>query len=170
MTDNAKNRNAVEELIVGHFDGSLTEQQETELAEAIARSTQSKQLFLSYMRMEGRLHSLGRDGFLREPATEPEGIVQQPANITSVDQNNNQHSPSVRSRFLAVSTSLAVCAAVILMLTSGLWPSSVNANSVLRKAQQAAAHMVDRAYRVTISSGNVQYEAATQELMINIRG
>ncbi len=170
MTDIAKNQNSIEELIVGHFDGSLTEQQETELAAALATSTASKQLFLSYMRMEGRLHSLGRDGFLREPAAEPEGIIQQPADITPVDQNNIQHSPSMRSRFLAVSTSLAVCAAVILMLTSGLWPSSVNANSVLRKAQQAAAHMVDRAYRVTISGGNVQYEAATQELMINIRG
>ncbi|MEO2018663.1 MAG: hypothetical protein ABGZ53_30290 [Fuerstiella sp.] len=170
MTDKAKNQYHIEELIVGHFDGSLTEDQEKELAAALATSPSSKQVFLSYMRMEGRLHSLGRDGFLREPAAEPEGIIQQPADITPVDQNNNQHSPSIRSRFLAVSTLLAVCAAVILMLTSGLWPSSVNANSVLRKAQQAAAHMVDRAYRVTISGGNVQYEAATQELMINIRG
>ncbi|MDG2128412.1 MAG: hypothetical protein P8K08_10505 [Fuerstiella sp.] len=170
MTETAKNQNPVEELIVDHFDGSLNVEQETELAEALAASAASKQLFLSYMRLEGRLHSLGRDGFLRDPGARPEGIIQQPTDITPVDQDHNQHSPSMRSRFLAVSTSVAVCAAVILMLTSGLWPSPVNANSVLRKAQQAAAHMVDRAYRVTISGGNAYFEAATQELMINIRG
>ena len=49
---------AVEELVIGHFDGSLTEEQEKELAEALASSDSAKQLFLSYMRMEGRLHSL----------------------------------------------------------------------------------------------------------------
>ena len=57
----------LEDLVVGHFEGSLTPDQEQELAAAISSSEDTKQLFLSYMRMEGRLHSLGRDGFLREP-------------------------------------------------------------------------------------------------------
>ena len=170
MTDKARNQNTVEDLILGHFDGSLTEDQEKELAAALATSTASKQLFLSYMRMEGRLHSFGRDGFLREPAAEPEEIVQQPTDITPVVQNDNQRAPSIRPRLWEVSTSLAVCAAAILMLSWGLWSSSVNASDVLRRAQRAAADVVDRAYRVTITGGNVQRKAATQELMINIRG
>jgi hypothetical protein len=170
MTENAKNQNAIEELIVGHFDGSLTEQQETELAAALAASASSKQLFLSYMRMEGRLHSLGRDGFLREPSAEPEEIIQQPADVRPVDQNNSRQLPSMRSRFLAVSTSLAVCAAVILMLTSGLWPSQLNASSVLHKAQQAATEMVDRTYQLILSDPDAEGGAVAQELTINVRG
>ena len=71
MTDEPKNSNDLEKLIVDHFDGSLTEEQERELAGALATSAETKQLFLSYMRMEGRLHSLGRDGFLREPIAGP---------------------------------------------------------------------------------------------------
>ncbi|MDG1895234.1 MAG: hypothetical protein P8J37_10015 [Fuerstiella sp.] len=169
MTDKAKNQNAIEELIVGHFDGGLTEQQETELAAALAASASSKQLFLSYMRMEGRLHSLGRDGFLREPAVEPEGIIQQPADIRPVDQSSNQHSPSMRSRFLAVSTSMAVCAAMILMLASGLWPSRVNASSVLEKAQQAATEMVDRTSRLLLSDPDADGGSVPQKITINVR-
>ena len=170
MTEKAKNQNTIEELIAGHFDGSLTEQQEAKLTESLTASPESKQLFLSYMRMEGRLHSLGRDGFLREPTTEPEEIIQQPSDITPVDQNNSQRSPSLRSRFLAVSTSLAICAAVILMLTSGLWPSSVNASSVLRKAQQAAAEMVDRTYRLVISDSGAERGSGGRVFTINVRG
>jgi hypothetical protein len=86
MTDKAKKQKAIEQLIIGHFDGSLSEEQEKELAEVLATSTASKQLFLSYMRMEGRLHSLGRDGFLREPVTEPQEIVHQPTDIWPVVQ------------------------------------------------------------------------------------
>jgi hypothetical protein len=170
MSDKSKNQNVIEELIVGHFDGSLTEPQETELAEALAASASSKQLLLSYMRMEGRLHSLGRDGFLREPAADPEAIIRQPADITSADQHGNQHSPSMRSRFLAVSTSLAACAAVILMLTSGLWPSSVNASSVLQKAQHAAAEMVDRTYRMVLADSDAESGSGGREFTINVRG
>ena len=70
MTNEPNEHIEVENLIVGHFDGTLDEGQEQELATALATSAESKQLFLSYMRMEGRLHSLGRDGFLREPAAE----------------------------------------------------------------------------------------------------
>ena len=82
MTDKAMNQQAIEQLIIGHFDGSLSEEQEKELAEVLATSTASKQLFLSYMRMEGRLHSLGRDGFLREPTAEPQEIVHQPTDVS----------------------------------------------------------------------------------------
>jgi hypothetical protein len=170
MTDKAMNQNAVEELIVGHFDGGLTEQQETELAEAIAASTASKQLFLSYMRMEGRLHSLGRDGFLREPVAEPPEIVRLPDDTSPVVHSDIQRSHSMRSRFLAAFMSLAVCAAAILMLTSGLWPSRVNASSVLQKAQQAAAEMVDRTNRLILSYPDAEGGSVTQEFTTNVRG
>ena len=72
MTGEAENRNQFEDLIIGHFDGTLNEEQEKELADALTSSGEAKQTFLSYMRMEGRLHSLGRDGFLREP---PAGLA-----------------------------------------------------------------------------------------------
>ena len=48
----------IEDLIVGHFDGTLTAEQEKELAAALSSSPAAKHLFLSHMRMEGRLHSL----------------------------------------------------------------------------------------------------------------
>ncbi|MGB2501594.1 MAG: hypothetical protein ACPIA2_18005, partial [Mariniblastus sp.] len=60
------NRDDVEALILGHFEGNLDAKQEQQLAAAISTSTESKTLFLSHMRMEGRLHSLGHDGFLSE--------------------------------------------------------------------------------------------------------
>ena len=70
MTNEPSKNVQIENLIVGHFDGTLNEEQEKELAKTLGTSPAAKRLFLSYMRMEGRLHSLGRDGFLREPETE----------------------------------------------------------------------------------------------------
>ena len=119
--------------------------------------------------MEGRLHSLGRDGFLREPVTEPQEIVHQPTDIWPVVQIDKQRSFSMRSRLWAASMSLAVCAAVILMLSSGLWPSRVNASSVLQKAQQAAAEMVDRTNRLILSYPDAEGGTETQEFTINVR-
>ena len=155
----------IEDLIVGHFDGSLTEQQEPELAEALTTTAEAKQLFLSYMRMEGRLHSLGRDGFLREPTTEPavelDRPVQQPADVAPLVRPG-------RLRLFAASTSLAVCVAVVLMLLSGVWPSSVSASSVLQRTQAAAAELIDRTYRVTISRGGDR--STSRELKVDVRG
>jgi hypothetical protein len=168
MTSEPKNPNHIEDLIVEHFDGSLTEEQEKELAEALVTSTEAKQVFLSYMRMEGRLHSLGRDGFIREPLAEPPEIVRLPDDTAPVVHSDKQRSHSMRSRFLAAFMSLAVCAAAILMLTSGLWPSRVNASSVLQKAQQAAAELIDRTYRVKLSDAGKRSEA--RELTIDVRG
>jgi hypothetical protein len=170
MTGEPKNPNHIEDLIVGHFDGSLTGEQEKELAETLATSVEAKQIFLSYMRMEGRLHSLGRDGFLREPDAAAQDIVQQRAEVTPADHVSDNRFAFIQSRRWATSSSFAVCVALLLLLGWGLWPSDASASNVLRRAQRAATDMVDRAYRVTISGGNVQYEAATQELMINIRG
>ena len=85
MTNEPSKHIEIENLIVGHFDGTLNEEQEKELATELVTSAETKQLFLSYMRMEGRLHSLGRDGFLREPspgpAIEPELPAPQSADI-----------------------------------------------------------------------------------------
>ena len=111
MTNEAKkpgesmNQNDIEDLIVGHFDGTLSEEQERELAGALTTSAEAKQLFLSYMRMEGRLHSLGRDGLLREPTTEALVALSQPADSVPEVRSRRR---SWRSRVLAASTSLAV--------------------------------------------------------------
>ncbi len=167
MTNDPNMQMGIENLIVGHFDGTLNEEQEKQLATALADSEDAKQLFLSYMRMEGRLHSLGRDGFLREPAAE---------SVTETEQAATQTTgagPIVRSgrkRFrLFAASSVAVCAAVMLMLTSGiLSPSYVNASGVLERAQAAAAELIDRTYRVTLSSAGAP--SPTSELTINVRG
>ena len=167
MTNQPSKNIEIENLIVGHFDGTLNEEQEKELATALATSVESKQLFLSYMRMEGRLHSLGRDGFLREPsagpAIEPERPAPQSADPAPLVRSGRQ-----RLRLFAAS-SLAVCAAVMLMLLSGvLWPSTVNANSVLKRAQAAASEMIDRTYRVTISREGER--SPMRELRVDARG
>ena len=169
MTGESKNRNDVENLVVGHFDGSLTVEQDRELAEALTATAEAKQILLSYMRMEGRLHSLGRDGFLREPMAEavtaPGQSAPQPSGVTPVGQKSGH--PVLR--LFAASTSLAVCVAVILMLLTGvLWPPSVSASSVLQKAQQAAAELIDRTYLVTLSSTDER--SPTRELRVDVRG
>ena len=167
MTEEAKNHSTIENLIVGHFDGTLNEDQEEQLATTLSTSPAAKKLFVSYMRIEGRLHSIGRDGFLREPATKP---VIDPERHT---RQSSEIAPSVRSgrrslRLLAAS-SVAICAAVMLIVVSvALWPSSVSANSVLQRAQAAAAQLIDRTYRVTTSDAG---ETATaSELTVNVGG
>ena len=161
MTDEPKN--PIENLILRHFEGGLTEEQERELAEALATSAEAKRLFLSYMRMEGRLHSLGRDGFLREPsavsATESDPL----APVVRSGQR------SLRSRLWTASASLAVCAALILMLSWSLSPSPVNANSVLQRARQAASELVDRTYRLTLSYSQEE-DRPPREYTITARG
>ena len=165
MTDAAKNTFSIEDLIIGHFDGTLNESQEIQLTRALIESTEAQQLFLEYMRMEGRLHSLGRDGFLHESVREP--VIQTKQSSSS----RRETAPIVwrdRQRLLAAST-LAVCAAVLLMLLSGvLWPSSVNASNVLQREQQAVTELVDRTYRVTLSDSATR--SPTRDLTINVRG
>ena len=108
MTNEPMNKRGVENLIVDHFDGALTAAQEQQLADALTTSTETKRLFLSYMRMEGRLHSLGRDGFLREPIPEPDGLAPQPTRVAPIVRSDQQRSPFPRSRLFAASTSLVV--------------------------------------------------------------
>ncbi len=156
MTAQGNQQNTIQDLIVGHFDGNLSEDQERELAKAITESPDSKRLFLSYMRMEGRLHSLGHDGFLSAVDAQPESTL------------NTRPEHRQRSRLWAASSSIAVCGVLIAILGWGLWPSSVNANSVLQKAQQAAAELIDRTYRVTISQ--TKESSQSQTLTINVRG
>ena len=167
MTNEPSKQIETEKLIVAHFDGTLNSEQEKELATELATSAESKQLFLSYMRMEGRLHSLGRDGFLREPAAESATELERSA-LQSADAAPLVRSGRQRLRLFAAS-SLAVCAAVMLMMLSGfLWPSTVNANSVLKKAQAAAAESIDRTYRVTISREGEG--SSMRELRVDARG
>ena len=166
MTDEANDPNVLDELILGHFDGCLTEDQERELTQALVDSTVARQLFLSYMRIEGRLQSLGQDGYLRKPDT----AVNPWTDSTPPVRNDAQRTYPSRARLWATSSSLAVCAALILLLGWFVLPSSVSAGSVLRQAKLAAVELVDRTYRVTVAESNAESRPATQELMINVRG
>ena len=165
----------IEALIVGHFDGTLNAEQEKQLAAELTTCAESKRRFLSYMRMEGRLHSLGRDGFLREPVSQPAASVTSPlaplSEVVSAEPGGRQHlaqSQRQHRRWFAVS-SLAVCAAVMLMLLVGIpWPSSVNASSVLQRAQAAAAELVDRTYHVVVSGAGE--DSPETQLTIDMRG
>ena len=167
MTEQGNHRTALEDLIIGHFDGNLSEDQERELAIAIAESPESKRLFLSYVRMEGRLHSLGHDGFLSTDAQDKDTLTP-PVESTLVTQPGYSQPLTSRSRLWAAASSIAGCAVLIAILGWGLWPSSVNGNSVLQKAKQAAAELIDRTYRVTISGTN--YRSQSREFTINVRG
>lgn len=155
MTAQGNHHNTIADLIVGHFDGNLSEDQEQELAKAIDESPESKRLLLSYMRMEGRLYSLGHDGFLSAADAQPAGSALGTR-------------PKQRSRLWAAASSIAVCAVLVAILSWGLWPSSLNASSVLQKAQEAAAELIDRTYRVTISG--TKEHSQSREFTINVRG
>lgn len=168
MTTPPNNQQETENLILGHFDGTLNDEQEKELAAALATSPAAKQLFLSHMRMEGQLHSLGRDGLLGDSAaeltSEPRQTTTQPVDIAT-DVSSGRRQP----RRFSKSTSLTVCAVVILTLSLwGLRPPSVSASSVLRDAQQAATELIDRTYRVVLSDASGRSQP--RELTINARG
>ncbi len=168
MTQPPPPLSSIDDLIVGHFDGTLTIDEEQSLATALQTSMEAKQQFLSYMRLEGRLHSLGHDGFLRVPnvnsSIQEEGSQAETGHESTLALNNHR-----RFRVLAASTSLAVCAAVLLMLSSGfLGTSSVSAGSILEKAQLAAEALVDRTYQVVIS--NTNEESRPRSITINARG
>jgi len=169
MTQPDDQQNPFEDLIVGHFDGKLSADQELQLAKTITESPESKRVFLSYMRLEGRLHSLGHDGFLNAAGVEDVDATVQPVG-RKVDSRSENEPHSKRSRLLAASSLIATCCGLMALLSWGLWPSSVNASDVLQRAQRAAAEQVDRAYRVTIVNSNRAKDITNQELMIHIRG
>jgi hypothetical protein len=168
MSDRSKNFREIDDLIFGHFDHSLTEQQECELAHHLKTCPETQARFCTQMRMEGKLHSLGRDGFLSPPAHQlpSEAEASESDKMHEVTQASNvSHKRSIPT----VITSWVVAATAILLLTSwSLWPSGVSAASVLEQAKQAAQKMVDRTYRVTLI--NPQDQTVEQELRLDMRG
>lgn len=187
MITSPENPDPIENLIAGHFDGNLTEQQEVELVQVLTSSTLAKQLFRAYMRMEGRLHSLGRDGYFQVPDTANKDTANkdtaalldragQLTKVTPADQANNQYLPFTfsplrkSSRLRATTSSFAACVTLVLLMGWVLWPADAKANNVLKRAQRAAADLVDRAYLVTISRGGWQRPIHCHQLMINVRG
>ncbi len=161
----------IEDLIVGHFDGTLTAEQEKELAAALSSSPAAKHLFLSHMRMEGRLHSLGRDGFIQEPQTGVDPLSSRAPEANEVVLSDTDSNTSLGSRFRATATSLAICASLILAVS--LWvlsPTSVSASTVLGKAREAAAELVDRTYQLTLSHADADEGDQTRQLKITLRG
>lgn len=161
----SRNSDDLEDIVVGHFEGTLTPDQEQELAHAISTSENAKQLFLSHMRMEGRLHSLGRDGLLREPDLETADATEtvEPQVVAAA----RREKPS-SARLWKVLAALA--AGLVLMFTWALAPESVNANTVLEQAQLAASELIDRTYRFVISHSSDDEDPVERELEINLRG
>ena len=148
-----------EHLVIGHFDGTLTEAEERELAELLVTSDEAKELFASHMRLEGRLHSLGRDGLLREPSS-----------VTNADSEAVQP-VAQQSRFRSLRMPLIVSSAVLLALSFRVfWPASVEAAEVLREARQAAAEQVDRTYRLTDVRDSGDSVSVLRDLKITVRG
>ena len=170
MANSAAQPNDLEDLIIGHFDGTLTEVEEKELAKTLNTSPEAKALFLSYMRLEGRLHSFGRDGFLQPPSTVSDTTASSSpdANVELTDAG--QHLVPRRSRMWTVATSVAACAAMLLIAAWGLQPAPVNANTVLQRAQQAAEEPIDRTYRLTITAEQDERASTQQALMVFVRG
>ena len=170
LKDETKRHNDLEDLIVGHFHGCLNEGQEKELAESLATSAEAQKLFTSHMRLEGRLHSLGRDGFLREPTDQrnalPDKATRRTANHAPIDRGRRRY-----FQLLTTSISLVATVAVLLSVSIwGLWPSKLNARAVLHEARQAAAEMVDRTYRVVETHPNAEGIPTIRELTITVRG
>ena len=148
-----------EHLVIGHFDGTLSEAEERELAELLVASDEAKELFASHMRLEGRLHSLGRDGLLREPSSVPK------ADSEAVQPVAQQ------SRFRSLRMPLIVSTAVLLAMSFRVfWPASVDAAEVLQEARQAAAEQVDRTYRLMDVRGDGDGVSIVRDLKITLRG
>lgn len=160
----------IDDLINGHFDGTLSEAEEHELAATLSDSAEAKKKFLSFMRLEGRLHSLGRDGFLREPMVASGKLELDDSNRVQLRLVEAQTSTARRNH--ARLGSLIATAAVILLAFSAwiLYPTSVSAGTVIRQAQKAAAELVDRTYRLTISYANAEPQDPSRELDITLRG
>lgn len=163
----AETETSTETLILGHFDNRLTDQQESELAQKLATCPETRARFRTQMRMEGRLHSLGRDGFLSPAAALQDSAEKSPESYVERQANTIEASFPPR-RISTVFTSWVVAASTILLLTTwSLWPSGVDAASVLQQAKMAALESMDRTYRVTISNPND--DALKQELTLVIR-
>ena len=168
MSDRSKKFREIDDLIFGHFDHSLTEQQECELAHHLKKCPETRARFCTQMRMEGRLHSLGRDGFLSPPAL-PLSCEAEAFASDNMHEVTPASKVSHKLRVPTAITSWVVAATAILLLTSwSLWPSGVSAASVLEQAKQAAQEILDRTYRVTLI--NPQDQTVKQELTLDVRG
>ena len=155
------NLQAAEELILKHFDGSLDQLQEKKLAAILRNSSEARGLFRSYMRMEGRLHTLGRDGFLDIPPEDQASI--------SILESSNAIGRS--QKLYAATSSIAICAAVVLIFTTWILSSTaVNADSVLSRAMQAAKDATDRRYEITISKLDGRSAERARKLTMTLRG
>lgn len=144
----------IESLVIKHFDGALNLEQDRMLADLLKESREAREIFLSYMRLEGRLHSLGRDGLLIEVAETP---INSP--IRHVRYRN----------VFAVSAVSACLAGALLFLFAAFELSSVNASSVMQRVKTAATQMVDRTYRVTLFENDASPNTASKA-MVNARG
>lgn len=156
----------LENLVVGHFEGSLTTEQEQNLASMLSNSAEAKQLFLSYMRLEGRLHSLGRDGLLREPDPPIIEAKERP----TARQASSGRPQRISARALRILASLAVCLVAMATISWLLATKPVSANAILEKAQLAAAELIDRSYRLVISNLRTDNERGDREVEISLRG
>ena len=159
----------LDDLIIGHFDGTLDDPEEHELVALLQDSPEAKQRFLSFMRLEGRLHSLGRDGFLQEP--EDAGDEAQADSMHERMHLEDKGVSRTRRNHARLASLIASAAVILLVFASWiLSPSSVSASTVIRQAQKAAAELVDRRYRLTLAYADAGPEAPSRELDITLRG
>ena len=163
---NSRTPDNVEDLVVGHFDGSLTAEQEQKLTLLLSNSEEAKQLFLSYMRLEGRLHSLGRDGLLREPDLPIIETKERP----TPRQTSSGRPQRINPRVLRILASLAACLVAMATISWLLTTQPVSANAILEKAQRAAAELMDRSYRLVLSNLRTDNERVDREVEISLRG
>lgn len=147
-------RSDIESLIVQHFDGALTIEQEKSLADLLNESQEAKEMFLSYMRLEGRLHSLGRDGLLIK--------------VAETGRTGPTRHRTYRNAF-AISALSACLVGAFFFLSGAFGSSSVNASSVMQRAKLSANQIVDRTYEVTLIDKHVSPESVS-ELTVDARG
>ena len=70
------NRQHLENLILGHFDSALSSEQESELARLLEDSADARDLFASYMRLEGATLDLGIADAIKSCASETVAVSQ----------------------------------------------------------------------------------------------
>ena len=165
VNSNQPSDDATESLIRKHFEDHMTAAEEQKLAAALSTSDSSRELFLSYMRLEGRLHSLGRDGLLLEPATDN--------SLKEIDGKSQKSSFSSSRRTSPpwrVLLSLAAMLVLMFVVSWSLSPEPLSAHSILERAKLAAAEWVDRTYLLKINDLMLDGPNRVREFEIDMRG
>ena len=105
-----------ERMILDHFDGQLTADQQVELAHRMASDPAVRQAFARYMRLEGTTYEFGAAGLLAEPQLLVSSAADDAAHSNQVMPAVRSSSSVFRSKWIWTAASLAA-----LILLSSLW-------------------------------------------------